>query len=135
MSIPPLRGVLYMASPAYPELSAFEKLQPRSAMVVERLKAAVLSGALVPGQELNERRLAESFEVSKTPVREALIAFMRSGLAVRNARGAVIVRPVNKEFIESVQEMRLLLEPAAVRQLWQSEFEGLRAAGILIGSA
>src|SRR5262245_51917725 len=40
--------------------------------VKRRLADQIISGTLKPGQELDEKRLAETFKVSRTPVREAL---------------------------------------------------------------
>jgi DNA-binding GntR family transcriptional regulator len=44
-----------------------------AAIVYERLRGEILSTELAPGLVLDERRLAERFGVSRSPVREALI--------------------------------------------------------------
>src|ERR1700730_11964042 len=44
----------------------------RSDRVRRQIADQIISGALRPGQELDEKKLAEAFNVSRTPVREAL---------------------------------------------------------------
>lgn len=52
----------------------------------------IVSGRMKPGDALNELTLAETFEVSRTPVREALQRLTLEGLAERGARRAFKVR-------------------------------------------
>ena len=52
---------------------------------------AVVDGVFPPGSRLDETKLAERFEVSRTPVREALRQLAASGLIeMRPHRGAVV---------------------------------------------
>jgi DNA-binding GntR family transcriptional regulator len=52
---------------------------------------AILAGQFAPGERLDEQRLAETYEVSRTPVREALRRLASSGLIeLRPRRGAVV---------------------------------------------
>src|SRR5919197_1711714 len=44
----------------------------RSDRVRPQIADHIISGAIRPGQELDEKKLAEAFNVSRTPVREAL---------------------------------------------------------------
>src|SRR5476649_2619278 len=54
----------------------------------------IVRGALAPGAALDESTLARRFEVSRTPVREAIRLLVASGLVVVRAhRAAVVVRP------------------------------------------
>lgn len=57
--------------------------QTLSAQIYARLEDSVLNGELLPGTRLSEEQLAESFGVSRAPVREALIALESAGLAER----------------------------------------------------
>ncbi len=57
--------------------------QTLSAQIYARLEDSVLNGDLAPGTKLSEEQLAESFGVSRAPVREALIALEGAGLAER----------------------------------------------------
>ena len=52
---------------------------------------AILAGQFAPGERLDEQRLAETYDVSRTPVREALRRLASSGLIeLRPRRGAVV---------------------------------------------
>lgn len=86
----------------------------RSDLVAEAIRAAILSGDLRQGDTLVERRLATQLGVSKTPVREALIALASTGLVVLTPSRGTAVRQLDAEDLRKVQEVRLLLEPWAV---------------------
>lgn len=88
----------------------------RSDLVAEAIKAAILSGRLQPGQPLVEREVSQALGVSKTPVREALIRLSRTGLVATSSYRGMIVRRVDQEMVRSLYEVRLLLEPEAVRR-------------------
>ena len=47
---------------------------------------SILTGELHPGDALNEQSIADRFDVSRTPVREALQRLKIAGLAERGAR-------------------------------------------------
>lgn len=86
----------------------------RSDLVVESIRGAILGGKLNPGEVLVERRLADELQVSKTPVREALIVLARSGLVeVTRNRGSAVRRLTLPE-VRQIYEMRAQLEPWAV---------------------
>jgi DNA-binding GntR family transcriptional regulator len=80
----------------------------------ELLKEAILGGDLKPGQPLIETVLAERYEVSRTPIREALTRLEQDGVVVRSARG-LIVRMRSPEEILDIYETRILLEGRAAR--------------------
>ena len=54
--------------------------------VVARLEQEILNGIRKPGDRLDERQLAEQFNISRTPVREALQRLAASGLVVSRGR-------------------------------------------------
>ena len=57
--------------------------QTLSSQIYELLEKQVLQGVLPPGSHLSEESLAETFQVSRSPAREALADLERVGLAVR----------------------------------------------------
>ncbi|HWM34150.1 MAG TPA: GntR family transcriptional regulator [Pseudolysinimonas sp.] len=89
----------------------------RTDLVVEAIRAAILSGQFRPGQDLVERRLAEALGVSKTPVREAFIVLARSGLLTTSQNRGVTVRQLSPRDFRHVYEQRALLEPWAIASL------------------
>jgi DNA-binding GntR family transcriptional regulator len=66
----------------------------------------IVRGALEPGSSLDESDIARRFNVSRTPVREALRQLVASGLVNSRAhRSAVVARPnAMRDHIETVRE-------------------------------
>ena len=98
---------------------AREKILPAQLerRVYEALRNEILSGALAPGDQLVEARIAEELGVSKTPVREALIRLQRDALVeIEPYRGARVIEPSDRDVVE-ISELRLLIERAVVRDL------------------
>lgn len=138
------RGTLCTMSQAAPRspsatLAAARSLESigahstRSDLVEERIRRAILRGELQPGTALIERDIAARLGVSKTPVREALISLSRSGLLDVSRHRGMTVALIDQRTIESVNEMRLLLEPYAVRNAvsrWTAR-DGLAAKRLL----
>lgn len=88
----------------------------RTQYVLEAIKHGILIGQLSPGQPLVEADLAAQFGVSKTPVREALKTLAGTGLVVMSQYKGVTVRTVNAAMAREIYDVRLLLEPEALRR-------------------
>jgi len=88
----------------------------RTDFVLESIKEAILNGKLKPGQALVETDLAAALNVSKTPVREALKTLAGSGLVVMSPYKGASVRTVDAAMAASVYDVRMLLEPEALRR-------------------
>jgi DNA-binding GntR family transcriptional regulator len=83
--------------------------------VVEELRRGILGGTLAPGTPLVLAELAAQLGVSRTPIREAIRDLASEGLVdVDSYRSSVVHTPTAAE-AEEVYELRLLLEPLAVR--------------------
>ncbi|MFE5856383.1 GntR family transcriptional regulator [Streptomyces sp. NPDC056500] len=95
----------------------------RTQYVLEEIRHAVLTGRLRPGQPLVETELAVRFGVSKTPVREALKTLAGSGLVVMSQYKGVTVRAVDAAMAREVYDVRLLLEPEALRRAVESSLD------------
>ncbi|CAL9573685.1 putative D-xylose utilization operon transcriptional repressor [Streptomyces sp. enrichment culture] len=88
----------------------------RTQYVLEEIKRRILTGRLTPGQALVETDLAAQFGVSKTPVREALKTLAGTGLVVMSQYKGVTVRMVDADMAREVYDVRLLLEPEALKR-------------------
>ncbi len=87
------------------------------ARVVAELRCLIVSAELTPGTPISEGALAESFGVSRTPVREALKQLQSEGLVETRPRvGTFVTTPSRREFVELL-ELRAVLEGAAARLL------------------
>ncbi len=107
-------AVVHDEAPALPPLG---RSTTRSDLVAASIKSAILSGRLRPDELLVERRIADQLGVSKTPVREALIALTSTGLLTPTRNRGVAVRRLRAEDVQQVYEMRLLVEPWAAGQV------------------
>jgi len=78
--------------------------------VTKEIRSAILSGSLAPGKRIRQEELAELFEVSRVPVREALRVLESEGL-VRNDRWrGAIVAPLDVNLIRDVYEFRGVID-------------------------
>jgi len=98
--------------------------------VREELRDDILGGQLAPGTVLSEVALAESFGVSRGPIREALSRLESDGLVtITPRRGAIVADLTPDEFIEAYQ-VREALETFAIRlavpRLGEAELARLR---------
>lgn len=102
----------------------------RTQYVLEAVKHAILTGRLRPGQALVETELAAQFGVSKTPVREALKTLAGTGLVLMSQYKGATVRTVDAAMAREVYDVRLLLEPEALRRSVESaaDLEAARKA-------
>jgi DNA-binding GntR family transcriptional regulator len=85
--------------------------------VAESLRAALVSGRMVPGTTYSIPALAEQFGVSATPVREAMLDLVNEGImsAVPN-KGFRVVELSDAE-LDQITELRRLLEVPTVGDL------------------
>ena len=83
--------------------------------VLDSLREDILSGELDAGTVLGEVALAESFGVSRGPIREALSRLASEGLVTLvPRRGAEVTRLTREEFLDAYQ-LREALETLAIR--------------------
>lgn len=79
------------------------------------LRQAIVSGVLPSGTRLAEEELAGQFEVSRTPVREAVLRLEAEGLAERSRRRGLVVAHVSEDEILELYVVRLGIDGLAAR--------------------
>ena len=89
-------------------------IQNTAEVIAQSLKEMIHEAELKPGQPLIQERIAEMFEVSRVPVRDALQLLIGMGLAVNVPRRGVIVRPLSRQLLEELFEVRKILEGSAI---------------------
>lgn len=106
------------------------RVPSQSERVRELLRQEILTGVLRPGELVLEPELAVRFEVSKTPVREALQMLTVEGLVAVLPRKGYMVRTLSFQDVREVMELRLILEPQlvgqAARNATAEQLKGLR---------
>ena len=85
--------------------------------ILDKMRHDVLSCAFRPGEELREAELAERYNVSKSPVRDALQHLAFEGLVETMPRRGHRVTPVSVSDARDLLEMREALEIAACRRI------------------
>jgi DNA-binding GntR family transcriptional regulator len=85
-----------------------------SNLVLEQIKSAIVDKELAPGTKISEASLAAQLQVSKTPVREALLRLRHIGLVSPNGTGLQVVQP-SRESIREAYELRAGLERSSAR--------------------
>jgi DNA-binding GntR family transcriptional regulator len=96
----------------------FEPLPVRGSTVQEvyqRLRGAIVSGALPPDSRLYEQRIAGELGVSRTPVREALAMLDAEDLVVSGQNRGTIVRRVTVDEVRETYDVRAVVESHAAR--------------------
>jgi DNA-binding GntR family transcriptional regulator len=99
-------------------------------LVVKRIREAILDEVFKPGDHLAEVELAEKFGVSRSPVREALLALEKEGTVIMSPHRGAIVKPLSGEEVLDIAELRLglisqTLKPA-YRHLSPADFDHAR---------
>jgi DNA-binding GntR family transcriptional regulator len=90
-------------------------------VVYERLKADIFGFRLLPGARFSENELAARAEVSRTPVREALMRLAAEGFIEVAAKSGWRVKDLDFSRFEHLYDLRVILEQAAVRKLCSGE--------------
>jgi GntR family carbon starvation induced transcriptional regulator len=90
--------------------------QTRVNWVYEQLKQAIVSGALPPGTRLVAAELAQRWALSPTPLREAFQRLEAVGLVEMSSQRGARVAPVSIADAEEISELRLVLDPWALRR-------------------
>ncbi|MGE4430326.1 MAG: GntR family transcriptional regulator [Sphingobium sp.] len=87
----------------------------RQQVVVDRLREMIMGGELSGGERLLEIALSEKLEVSRTPIREALIILSEEGLVEYRPNRGYVVRTFTLDYIMDAYMVRETLEGVACR--------------------
>jgi DNA-binding GntR family transcriptional regulator len=85
-----------------------------------RLRQDILTCTLPPGRVVSERELAGQYEMSKTPIREALAQVCHDGLMQRLPGRGYMVAPITIKDIRDLFDLRLILEVTAAERAAQN---------------
>ncbi len=87
----------------------------KSEAAVDRLRHAILSGEIGPGEWLRQDELAQRLGISSTPIREALRRLESDGLVEHVPHQGVKVVAYSLNTAREYYDMRAMLEPYALR--------------------
>lgn len=95
--------------------SSIRERETTAKFVAQRLREEIHDGTLAPGTRLRQNEVAQRFQVSTTPVREAFAQLQAEGqIRVDPHRGAVVFHPTVSDLIQAY-EIREVLESLAVK--------------------
>ncbi|MFT4234469.1 MAG: GntR family transcriptional regulator, partial [Microbacterium sp.] len=80
-------------------------------VIADRISLAIREKVLVPGAPLVQEDLARRFNVSRSPVREALRILATAGVVTMSPGGSASVRSLARAEIEELYDLRLMIEP------------------------
>lgn len=80
-------------------------------VIAERIALAIREKVIAPGSPLIQEDLARRFEVSRSPVREALRILATEGLVEMTPGGGASVRQLDRAELEELYDLRIKIEP------------------------
>ena len=83
--------------------------------VHQLLRDEIVSGRYPPGTRLNESKIARELDISRIPVREALVRLRESGLVMKRDRRGMFVTELSTEEMQRINSVRIILEAEALR--------------------
>ncbi|KAA9301666.1 MULTISPECIES: triphosphoribosyl-dephospho-CoA synthase CitG [Aerococcus] len=102
-----------------------------SQIVYEGLKMVILDGTIPVGERINEKLYADSLNISRTPIREALRRTEEEGLVEYIPQHGYIVKNIKPEDIAEIYQLRKSLDTIATinaaKRMGDQEFAELEA--------
>ena len=99
-----------------------------SQRVMQRLRQAIIDGEFALGAAISEEMVAQSFGVSRTPVREAMGQLQAQGLVVIRPQVGSFVFTPSAEDITALCTFRIVIEPRAAELAFAHDRTGAVAA-------
>jgi DNA-binding GntR family transcriptional regulator len=101
----------------------------RAGRVRELIEEGIVTGRFPPGMRLDETALAQRFEVSRTPLREALFQLASAGMVEMTPRRGTVVAEMTPhhlvEMFEVMAELEAMCGRLAARRMSSTEQERL----------
>jgi DNA-binding GntR family transcriptional regulator len=96
----------------------------------KEIKSKIIHLQLKPGEKIFENEIAKGLEISRTPVREALLILENEKLVECDGRRGFVVKKLRKEEVDEYFSMRTALEafaaPLIIERITASEIEELK---------
>lgn len=107
--------------------------------VYEQIKHDIITCKLAPGDPLSENQFVDRFQVSKTPIREALTSLVQDGLVEYTPNRGFRVTPISVADIKEIFEARIFFEEEifrlAVKKISDAEIDELEKHNWVNGDA
>lgn len=93
---------------------SIEKPVPYYDQIYDSIKRKVILGDFRPGERIFEAKIAREFQISRSPVREAVRALVKEGLLVVEQSKITVYKP-NLQDVEEIYQCRMALESLATK--------------------
>jgi len=97
-------------------LATTETISTSRAQIHRELRRAIIMGHLRPGQRLVPQQIAKRYQISVSPVRDALQMLGQEGLITIKPRSGYFVTRITLKQLRDLFELREILEVAAVER-------------------
>lgn len=94
-----------------------------SELVYQRIKNDIFDFKLMPGERFTESEVAKAYDVSRTPIRQALYRLQQEGYVDVSFRSGWQIRPLNFRYYEELYDVRIVLEKDSIRKLCQMDHQ------------
>jgi DNA-binding GntR family transcriptional regulator len=88
-------------------------------LVAKKIREGILDEVFKPGDRLAEIDLAEKFEVSRSPIREALLALEKEGTVIVSPYKGATVKPLSADEVSDIADLRLALISLALKPAYR----------------
>jgi DNA-binding GntR family transcriptional regulator len=95
--------------------SLIMKIDSLSLKAYKEIRKKILSQQIAPNTRLKEDEWAVKIEVSRMAIREALNRLLGEGLVIAGEKGGCFVKPITRDDIKQIRELREILEIGALR--------------------
>ena len=83
--------------------------------VYEQILSAIVNGNIAPGERLIQEKIASQINISRTPVREALLRLEQEGILEISGRKGFSIRTISEEEVRQLYVVREAIEGYAAR--------------------
>lgn len=95
--------------------SLYSNGQPLREIVAQEIRSRIIAGVYPSGTRLIERNLATEFDVSRSPVREAIRILDQEGFVETLSTRGIVVKTLSRREVEELFDIREALEGVASR--------------------
>ena len=103
------------------------QVEKTGTVLIRKIRDGILDDVFKPGDWLPELDLAKRFEVSRSPIREALQVLEKEGTVIAEPYKGAVVKPLSPEEVLDIAELRLavitLAAKTAYRHLSPADFD------------
>ena len=96
-----------------------QEIEKAPFLVIQKIRDAILDETFKPGERLPEEQVGKMFNVSRSPVREALLALEKEGTVVMEPFKGATVKALSSEEALDIADLRLALITLAAKPAYR----------------